>query len=95
MNVLVFVTVGLHEFGAINLELILHDLVRRGTHGQATIRQVLEGGPPFSNNESAQHFDSEKLSQFVFIVRDSNLWSLNPLDLEAEALPIEPPRQLL
>ena len=24
--------------------------------------------------------------------RDSNLWSWNPLDLEADALPIEPPR---
>ena len=24
--------------------------------------------------------------------QDSNLWSWNPLDLEADALPIEPPR---
>ena len=26
---------------------------------------------------------------------DSNLWSWNPFDLEADALPIEPPRPLV
>ena len=29
---------------------------------------------------------------FLCSARDSNLWSWNPLDLEADALPIEPPR---
>ena len=38
------------------------------------------------------HFDSEKLSQIVLVLRDLNLWSWNLLDLEADALPIEPPR---
>ena len=47
-------------------------------------------------DESAQHFDSEKLSQLMFLCpgQDANLWSLNPLDLEADALPIEPPLPL-
>ena len=47
-----------------------------------------------THNESAQHFDSEKTLTNCFLCsgRDSNLWSWNPLDLEADALPIEPPR---
>ena len=52
-------------------------------------------GVRHTDNESAQQFDSEKLSQCVFLCsgRDSNLWPWNPLDLEADALPIEPPQQ--
>ena len=43
------------------------------------------------DNESAQHFDSggkTRTNLFLGSGRDSNLW---PLDLESDALPIEPP----
>ena len=44
-----------------------------------------------TDNESAQHLDSggKKLSPFFLVLRTvgSNLWSL---DLESDALPIEP-----
>ena len=41
-----------------------------------------------TDKESAHHFDSEKNSQKCFVCsrRDSNLWSWNALDLEADAL---------
>ena len=42
--------------------------------------------------ESRQHFDSEKLIFFLCSGRGSNLCLWNPLDLEADALPMEPPR---
>ena len=47
-------------------------------------------------DESVQHFDSGKtLTNFSCAPEDSNLWSWNPgLDLEADALPIEPARPL-
>ena len=45
---------------------------------------------------TSQHniFDSEQNSHKLFVCsgRDSNLWSWNPLDLEGDAVPIEPPR---
>ena len=46
-----------------------------------------------TDNESAQHFDSENSHNFCLCSgRDSNLWSWNPLDFKADALPSEPPR---
>ena len=47
-------------------------------------------GVGHTDDESAQHFDSKKTSHKLFLWsgRDSNLC---PLDLEADALPIEPP----
>ena len=44
-------------------------------------------GVVHTDNESAQHFDAEKLFGW-----DLNLWSWNPLDFETDALPVEPPR---
>ena len=42
--------------------------------------------------ESAQHFDSETHRFFLCSGRYLNIWSWNPLDFEADVLPIEPPR---
>ena len=51
-------------------------------------------GAVHTDNESAQHFDSEKNSHKFCLCsgRDSILWSWNPLDIEADAIQIEPPR---
>ena len=49
-------------------------------------------GVGHTDNEPAQHLDSEKTLTIICFVcswRDSNL---GPLDLESDALPIEPPR---
>ena len=42
-----------------------------------------------TDSESAQHFDSEKALTIFFIVLRTGF---EPLVLEADALPIEPPR---
>ena len=52
-------------------------------------------GVGHTDNEAAQHFDPEKHIFFLCSGRDSNLWSWNPLDLEADALPIEPSLSLV
>ena len=52
-------------------------------------------GVGHTDNESEQHFDSEKLKFFLCSGRNSNLCSWNPLDVKADALPLEPPRHLL
>ena len=49
------------------------------------MRAYTQGGGAHRQRVSTT-FLTEKL-------RDSNLWSGNPLDLEVDALPIEPPRQ--
>ena len=50
-------------------------------------------GVGHTGNESA-HFESEKLPQIFIVLRTGfeHLVSGNPLDLEANAVPIEPPR---
>ena len=54
------------------------------------MRAYIHTGIGHTDSESAQHYDSEKLSHFVLCSRrDSNL---GPLDLESDSLPIEPPR---
>ena len=46
-----------------------------------------------TDSNSAQHFDSEKHSQFVLVLRMGfQPLVMNPLDFEADALPSEPPR---
>ena len=50
-------------------------------------------GVGHTDNDSA-HFESEKLPQIFLVLRTGfkHLVSGNPLDLEANTVPIEPPR---
>ena len=57
------------------------------------MRAYAHTGVGLTYNESAQHFDSEKPSLIFLVLRTVfEPLSWNPLDLEADVLPFEPPR---
>ena len=52
---------------------------------------LIHTGVGHTDNKSAHFLFGKTHKFFLCSGWDLNLWSLNPLDLEADALPIEPP----